>query len=86
MTDNGSVTELDKIPVTAADLLEVMGDNIRRLRSGETTPATANAIVNSTASMLRIVKWQMDYAKLTGSTPEIPLLMTPNRQGNGKAK
>ncbi len=68
-------------PVTAADLLEVMGENIRRLQNGEATPAVANAIVNSTASMLRIVKLQMDYAKMAGLTPDIPLLLT-----NGKAK
>jgi hypothetical protein len=56
-----------------------MGENIRRLQAGEATPAVANAIVNSTASMLRIVKLQMDYAKMAGTTPEIPLLLS-----NGK--
>jgi hypothetical protein len=68
-----------KAPVTAADLMEVMGENIQRLRDGEATPAVANAIVNSSAAMLRIVKLQMDYAKMTGATPDIPLLLT-----NGK--
>lgn len=53
-------------PRTAQDLLEVMGENIQRLRDGEATPAVANAIVNSTAGMLRIVKLQMEYAKMTG--------------------
>jgi len=65
-------------PVTAEDLLNVMGENIRRLRDGEATPAVANAIVNSSAAMLRIVKLQMDYAKMTGATPSIPLLLTSN--------
>ncbi len=63
-------------PASAQDLLEVMGENIRRLRDGEATPAVANAIVNSSAAMLRIVKLQMDYAKMTGQTPSIPLLLT----------
>lgn len=63
-------------PRTAQDLLDVMGENIRRLRDGEATPAVANAIVNSSAAMLRIVKLQMDYAKMTGATPSIPLLLT----------
>ena len=66
----------DHAPATAADLLEVMGENIQRLRNGEATPAVANAIVNSSAAMLRIVKLQMDYAKMTGQTPSIPLLLT----------
>jgi len=66
-----------KAPLTAMDLLEVLGQNIARLRDGETQPAVANAIVNSTSAMLRVVKLQMDYAKMTGETPSIPLLLTP---------
>ena len=65
-----------RAPSTAADLMEVMGENIRRLRDGEATPAVANAIVNSSAAMLRIVKLQMEYAKMTGATPTIPMLLT----------
>lgn len=65
-----------KKPANAADLLDVLGENIQRLRDGEATPAVANAIVNSSSAMLRIVKLQMDYAKMTGKTPEIPMLLT----------
>jgi hypothetical protein len=72
MTTNGK----SKAPATASDLLEVMGENIQRLRDGEATPAVANAIVNSSAAMLRIVKLQMEYAKMTGRTPTIPMLLT----------
>jgi hypothetical protein len=72
MTTNGK----SKAPATAQDLLEVMGENIQRLRDGEATPAVANAIVNSSAAMLRIVKLQMEYAKMTGRTPSIPMLLT----------
>ena len=63
-------------PRTAQDLLDVMAENIQRLRDGEASPAVANAIVNSSAAMLRIVKLQMEYAKMTGKTPSIPLLLT----------
>lgn len=66
----------DTSPKTANDLLDVLSENIQRLRSGEATPAVANAIVNSSGAMLRIVKLQMEYAKLTNRTPEIPLLLT----------
>jgi hypothetical protein len=34
------------------------------------------------AVMLRIVQLQMNYAKMTGKTPEIPLLLTAG-QSNG---
>lgn len=61
---------------SATDLLEVMSESIQRLRIGETTPAVANAMVNSTSAMLRIFKLQMEYAKMTGRTPEIPMLLT----------
>jgi len=76
-----------RAPVTAQDLLEVMGENIMRLRNGEASPAVANAIVNSSAAMLRIVKLQMEYAKMTGATPSIPLLLTgSSRQDADDAK
>lgn len=73
-------SEKSKAPATAQDLLDVMGDNIRRLRDGESSPAVANAIVNSSAAMLRIVKLQMEYAKMTGATPSIPMLLTSARE------
>lgn len=63
-------------PTTASDLIDVMAENIQRLRDGEASPAVANAIVNSAGSMLRIVKLQMEYAKMTGQTPDIPMLLT----------
>ena len=65
-----------KAPKTAQDLMDVMGESIQRLRDGEATQAVANAIVNNVAGMLRIVKLQMEYAKMTGQTPNIPLLLT----------
>lgn len=67
-------------PTTAQDLLEVMAENIQRLRDGEATPAVANAIVNSSAAMLRIVKLQMEYARMTGRTPSIPMLLTSGEE------
>ena len=68
-----------KAPATAQDLLEVMGENIQRLRDNQATPAVANAIVNSSAAMLRVVKLQMEYAKMTGATPTIPMLLTGDK-------
>lgn len=69
-----------KAPATPEDLFVVLSENIQRLRDGETTPAVSNAIVNNTSAMIRLAKLQYDYAKLTGRTPEIPLLLAG---GNG---
>ena len=63
-------------PATAHDLFTILSENIERLRSGEVSPASANAIVNSASGILRIAKLQMEYAKMTGKTPDIPLLKT----------
>ena len=72
--DNGTATvrrgkTLDEI---RADLAEEMD----RLGRGETTPAVANARVNMIAAHLRTYKMQMDYAKMTGRTPNLPMLGT----------
>ena len=66
--------EIKEEPVTTQDLWNILGDNIRRLREGETTPAVANAVVHSGATMLRIIKLQMDYDRATGKTPDIAAL------------
>jgi hypothetical protein len=70
----GTVKRRNKGPQTAADLLDVMSDTIQRLQDDEVSPAVANAIIGSTATMVRIVKLQMEYAKITGQTPDVPLL------------
>lgn len=58
------------------DLQSALSRQLDMLSDGQTTPAVANAVVNTTAAYLRTVKMQMDYAKQTGRTPYIPLLLT----------
>ncbi len=65
-----------KQPTTMAYLQDKLRDTLDLLAEGGTTPANANAVVNVTAAYLRTVKMQMDYAKQTGKTPNIPLLVT----------
>lgn len=65
-----------KAPTTLADFQQILSDQIVRVVAGETTPANANAVVNLTATYLRTIKMQMEYAKQTGKTPNIPLLIT----------
>ena len=61
---------------TLAELQGILSEQIDRIASDETTPAKVNAVVNATSTILRTVKMQMDYAKLVGQTPVIPLLMS----------
>jgi C4-dicarboxylate-specific signal transduction histidine kinase len=58
------------------ELQAILSDQIDKIASDETTPAKVNAVVNATATILRTVKMQMDYHKMIGRNPEIPLLMT----------
>ena len=62
--------------ITAQYLLDVLAENIERLRAGQVTPAVANAVVNNTSAVLRITKQQMDYARMRGQTPYLPMLLT----------
>lgn len=61
---------------TLAELQGILSEQIDRIASDETTPAKVNAVVNATSAILRTVKMQMDYARLVGKTPHIPLLLT----------
>jgi hypothetical protein len=64
-------------PIKAFNLNELRGilsDELQRLRDGDTTAANVNAISNATGKILSTVKLEMEYAKLTGKTPDIPML------------
>jgi hypothetical protein len=61
--------------VTLDGLRTILLDDIQKLREGETTAASVNAVCNATGKILSSVKLQMEYYRLTGRTlPEIPLL------------
>ncbi len=57
------------------ELQAILSDQIDRVASDRTSPAKVNAVVNATSAILRTVKMQMDYHRLIGRTPNIPLLM-----------
>lgn len=71
-----TIDRVQKAPETMGDFQRILSEQIVRVVEGETTPANANAVVNLTATYLRTIKMQMDYAKATGKTPNIPLLLT----------
>lgn len=65
--DRGTVFSLDQLQI-------VLSDSIRDLRASESSAASVNAISNATGKILSSVKLQMEYYRLIGKTPDIPLL------------
>lgn len=57
------------------ELRAVLGDEIQKIRDGNTTAANVNAISNATGKILSTVKLEMEYYRLIGKTPHIPLLL-----------
>ncbi|MCH8047687.1 MAG: hypothetical protein IID44_28675 [Planctomycetes bacterium] len=57
------------------ELRAILADEIKKIRDGETTAANVNAVSNATGKILSTVKIEMEYAKLLGRAPHIPLLM-----------
>lgn len=56
------------------EINEILCEQIDLIRDKKTTPKEVNAICNLTATLLRNVKMQIEYAKLSGKQPEIKLL------------
>lgn len=57
------------------ELRTILSDEIRKIQGGETSAASVNAISNATGKILSSVKLQMEYYRLVGKTPDIPLLL-----------
>ena len=70
MTENATKIET----LTIEGLRAIMSDEIRRLRDGETTAASANAVSNAAGKILSTIKLEMEYARLAGRKPAIPML------------
>lgn len=61
---------------TTADLVDVLWGNVENLRSGDRSPAVANAVSTSVGTILRVAKLQMEHDKMTGRTPAIPMFLS----------
>lgn len=59
---------------TVNDMRKILAEEILRIRSGETTAANVNAIVNATGKILTTIKMEIEYNKLTGRTPQIDFI------------
>lgn len=65
------------VPTEALSLEElraILSDDIRNIRAGTTSAANVNAVSNATGKILSSVKLQMEYYRLTGKKPNIPML------------
>lgn len=69
-----AVNPRDITPMTLEDLRAILSDEIHKIREGQTSAASVNAISNATGKILSTVKLEMEYCRLTGRTPNIPLL------------
>ena len=66
------VSKLDAL--TLEELRGILSDEIRRVRDGESSAASANAVTNATGKILSSIKLEMEYQKLTGRKANIPML------------
>lgn len=56
------------------DLRAALSEQITSVRDGNSSPAVANAITGAVGTYLRSVKLEIEYYRMTGKTPTIPLL------------
>lgn len=54
-------------------------ETIERLASGEIDTAHAAATGKLCDSVISTIKSQLEYSRMTGESPEIPFMMTPNK-------
>jgi len=60
---------------TVNEIRDTLWDNVQGIKAGTTTAAACNAMTNAIGKILASVKLQMEYCKLTGKQPDIPLLV-----------
>ena len=52
------------------EVMEALTEQVRLLRAGKTTPATANAVSNAVGKMFGMVRLELEYCKLTKQQPK----------------
>lgn len=56
------------------DIRGILSEEITKIREGQQTASNVNAIVNAVGKIFTSVKMEMEYARLTGRTPQISIL------------
>ncbi len=59
---------------TMGEIREDLTKTLRGLSAGEISPAVGNAICNTSGKILSSVKLEMEYHKMVGKMPNIPML------------
>ena len=57
------------------ELRSILSDEINKLRNGDTTAVTVNAISNATGKYLSSVKLQLEMYKMLGQRPDVQGLL-----------
>jgi hypothetical protein len=65
---------------TINDLRDSLANELKRISSGETTPASANAYANICGKILSSVKLELEYNKMVGTTPKIDFIISQNKE------
>lgn len=56
------------------DIYDTLWEQVQLLKKGETSAASANAVSNAIGKIFTGIKSEMEFARMTGATPVIPLL------------
>lgn len=56
------------------ELRDYLASELERVSAGEITPATANASANLAGKILSSVKMELEYNRMSGSSPDIGFL------------
>ena len=59
---------------TVNDMRKLMAEQILKLRAKKTKAADVNAITNGCGKIFTSIKLEMEYNKMLGTTPNIPML------------
>ncbi len=60
----------------AHEMKEMLSEQMDKVKAKKSSPAEANSLCNLTGKFLSIIRLEIDYAKLTGSTPNIGPFIT----------
>jgi hypothetical protein len=62
--------------LSLSDLRSILSEQIEKIRTGQATAASVNAISNASGKILSSIKLELEYHKMIGKTPNIPALLT----------
>ena len=85
MAKTSNEHDLAEGQMTLNELRGILSDEIRNVRSGQSTAATVNAVTNASGKILSSVKLEMEYYKMLGQTPNIAALLPAVKESAAKA-